>query len=252
MNKYFLSLLVSVSLGMLLTAGHAMAGKIFVTVKNLTNGLYFTPLLITAHDSNTRLFELGVPATEELQAMAEGGNIDLLTQMLGGADQDTIINPAAGLLGPGDIVDDIQLNTRKTKNRYLSMTAMLLPTNDGFVGLDSILIPRKPGSYSFFLYGYDAGTEANDELIIAGGGATGVPGIPAAPGADGGVDGTGVAFFDTNTTVHIHRGNIGDLDIEGGISDLDSSIHRWLNPVAELVIEVPGRRGNNDDDKDDD
>jgi hypothetical protein len=250
MNKYFLRILVVVALGMLLTSGQAMAGKIFVTVKNLTNGLYFTPLLITAHDGNTRLFELGVPASEELQAMAEGGNIGLLTEMVGGADQDTIVNPVGGLLGPGEVVSDIRLNTRKTRNRYLSMTAMLLPTNDGFVGLDSIFIPRVPGTYSFFLYGYDAGTEANDELIT-GGGAPGVPGIPEAPGADGGVDGTGVAFFDTNTTVHIHRGTIGDLDTDGGISDLDSSIHRWLNPVAELVIEVPGRKSDNDDNDDD-
>jgi hypothetical protein len=105
--------------------------------------------------------------------------------------------------------------------------------------------------YSFYLYGYDAGTEANDELIT-GGGAPGLFGIPEAPGADGGVDGTGVAFFDSNTTVHIHRGTIGDLDPEGGISDLDSSIHRWLNPVAELIIEVPGRKSDNDDNDDHD
>jgi len=57
---------------------------------------------------------------------------------------------------------------------------MLLRTNDGFVGLDSLRIPRAPGTYSYYLYGYDAGTEANDELIT-GGGDPNVPGIPAAP-----------------------------------------------------------------------
>ena len=59
------------------------------------------------------------------------------------------------------------------------------------------------------------------------------------PGGDGGTDGTGVADVDKNSTVHIHRGVIGDTDNpqgEGGISDLDSTIHRWLNPVAEIVI----------------
>ncbi len=55
---------------MVLTVGQAVAGTIYVTVKNLTNGLYFTPLLITAHDGDIRLFELGVPASEALQAMA--------------------------------------------------------------------------------------------------------------------------------------------------------------------------------------
>ncbi len=159
--------------------------------------------------------------------------------MIGGADQDTIENPAEGLLGPGEIVTDIKLDTRR--NRYLSLTAMLLPTNDGFVGLYSLLIPRTPGTYSYYLFGYDAGTEANDELIT-GGGLPGQPGIPAAPGGDGGMHGTGVASFDTNPMVHIHRGTIGDLDPDAGISDLDSSVHRWLNPVAEIVIEVQGRK----------
>ena len=239
MKKNGMRTLVFLLLSVVFSAGQAMAGKVYVTVKNLTNGLYFTPFLITAHDYETRLFELGSLASFALQNMAEGGNITLLTEMVGGEDRDTIVNPAGGLLGPGEILDNVELNPGKT-NDYLSLTAMLLPTNDGFVGADSLPIPNRPGIYSYFLYGYDAGTEANDELIT-GGGAPGAPGIPAAPGGDGGTGGTGVSSYDTNTTVHIHRGTIGDLDPSGGISDLDSSIHRWLNPVAELIIEVRGR-----------
>ena len=52
---------------------------------------------------------------------------------------------------------------------------------------------------------------------------------------------TGDSFFDTNTTVHIHRRTIYDLDPEGGISDLDSSIHRWTNAVAVVIIQVRRR-----------
>ena len=240
MKKNLIQALVILLLSVVFTAGQAMAGKIFVTVKNLTNGIYFTPLLITAHSGKSRLFELGTPASPALQAMAEGGNISFLTEMVGGEDRDTIVNPAGGLLGPGDIVSDVVLNITKKRNRYLSLTAMLLPTNDGFVGLDSLPIPRIPGTYSYYLFGYDAGTEANDE-IITGGGAPGVPGIPAAPGGDGGTGGSGVSSYDTNPTVHIHRGVLGDLDPFGGTSDLDSSIHRWPNPVAEIIIEVPKR-----------
>lgn len=59
---------------------------------------------------------------------------------------------------------------------------------------------------------------------------------------DAGTGGSGVAGADKNTTVHIHRGVIGDTNTGGGISDLNSSIHRWLNPVAEIVIEVLSRR----------
>ena len=116
---------------------------------------------------------------------------------------------------------------------------MLLPTNDGFVGLDALPIPQTPGVYVYTLNAYDAGTEANDEVVVGGaGGAPGTPGIPADPGGHAGTNGTGAAGADDNSTVHIHRGVLGDGNASGGISDLDSSRHRWLNPVARLVIEV--------------
>jgi hypothetical protein len=118
---------------------------------------------------------------------------------------------------------------------------MLLPTNDGFVGLDSLRIPQLPGTYIYYLKGYDAGTEANDERIT-GGGAPGVPGIPADAGGYAGTGGTGATDFEVNTRVHIHPSVIGDTDPVGGISDLDSTIHRWQNPVAEVIIEVHHRR----------
>jgi len=245
MARFLLKMLVVVLVGMFLTAGQAVAGTISVTVKNLTNGIYFTPLLVTAHNKETRLFEVGTSATLALQAMAEGGDISLLSGLVGGPDRDTIENPAAGLLAPGGIVSDILLDPEQSQNRYLSLVAMLLPTNDGFVGLDSLLIPRATGTYKYYLFGYDAGTEANDE-VITGGGAPGVPGIPAAPGGDGGFGGTGVAGNDTNSKVHIHRGVVGDSDPEGGASDLDSRVHRWLNPVAEVVIKVNHQQHEND------
>ena len=41
-----------------------------------------------------------------------------------------------------------------------------------------------------------------------------------------------------NDKVHIHRGNLGDTDEAGGSSDLNATIHRWLNPVAKVTITV--------------
>ncbi len=243
MTRIIFKTLLAMAVGTVLITGQAMATQFTVTVKNLTNGIYFTPILITAHDGDTRLFETGSPASEELQAMAEGGDVSGLVNMVGGEDRDTAVyfHPNGNLLPPGGITGDIHFNTNRTRNRFLSLTAMLLPTNDGFVGLDSLRIPRVPGTYRYYLFGYDAGTEANDE-IVNGGGAPNVPGIPVAPGGDAGTGGSGVADFDSNATVHIHRGVIGDTDPFGGDSDLDSSIHRWLNPVAEIIIKVQYRR----------
>ena len=220
----------------ILVAASVEAASITGTIQNLTHGSYFTPLVITAHDESLDLFEPGQSASEQLRAMAEGGDISGLSSLVGGADDDTVEDPAAGLLAPGQTAN-FSLNTDISGHTHLSLTAMILPTNDGFVGLDSLSIPETPGTYSFYLNAYDAGTEANDELIT-GGGAPGVAGIPAAPGNDNGTGGTGVTTEEANTTVHIHRGILGDADPSAGPSDLDSSIHRWLNPVAKLVIVI--------------
>ncbi len=226
-------------LGIAVAGSPAGAAEITVTINNTTNGSYFTPLLVTAHSDTEQLFQLGQAASSELQAMAEGGDISGLAALVGGADSDTIENPAAGLLGPGESTT-ATLNTDATGNTRLSITAMILPSNDGFVGLQSLLIPTATGTYVYNLNAYDAGTEANDELVVGGaGGAPGAAGIPAAPGGDNGVNGTGVTTSETNSTVHIHRGVLGDDDPNGGTSDLDNTIHRWLNPVGQLVIVVP-------------
>lgn len=238
MKKLFIS--VSLSVLLLIATGihQSNAAEILVTLTNTTNGTYFTPLLITAHPNTQRLFELGLPATTELQAMAEGGDISGLEASVGGTDADTVVNPAAGLLAPGNSTI-ANLNTDDSGNSFLSLVAMLLPTNDGFVGLDALPIPQTPGTYVYYLNAYDAGTEANDERIIGdSGGVPGTLGIPADPGGHAGSYGMGVTDSEDNATVHIHRGIIGDTNANGGLSDLDSRQHRWLNPVAKLVLEI--------------
>ncbi len=216
-------------------ASSATAAQLEISFSNITHGNHFTPVLIAAHDSNTHLFQSGEEATPALQKMAEGGAIDDLVAAVTGANGVSVANPANGLLAPGAKVTGVELDSGD--NTHLSLVAMVLPTNDGFVGLDSWQIPTTPGTYTISLNAYDAGTEANDE-IINGGGAPGTAGIPAAPGGDGGANGTGVADGSTNDKVHIHPGVLGDTDAAGGASDLDSRIHRWLNPVARLVVVV--------------
>ncbi len=194
--------------------------------------------MITAHDNATHLFEVGEPASASLQAMAEGGDISGLSTAVGGADVDTIENPAGGLLAPGDTAIT-NINTDTTGNGYLSLVAMILPTNDGFVGVDSLEIPSQAGTYMYMLNAYDAGTEANNELAAADGGMPGTLGFPNPPpvgSTDSG--GSNVIGADPNTMVHVHRGVLGDTNPSGGMSDIDSTKYRWLNPIAKLVITV--------------
>lgn len=216
-------------------AAPAAAVDFDVRIVNLTNGIFYTPFLVAAHPEGTSLFTTGAPASPELQAMAEGGDIAGLVGVLSTLDATVVENPAGGLLAPAQSTT-ASLNTDGTANVLLSVVAMLLPTNDAFAGLNSISIPTEPGTYVYDLPAYDAGTEANDE-IVNGGGAPGVPGIPAAPGGSG-TGASGVTGPDANTNVHIHRNAIGDTDPTGGASDLDATVHRWLNPVARVVVTV--------------
>lgn len=219
-----------------LAAPAANAMEVSVEITNLTNAIHFTPLLVALHGGGEHLFSLGHPASMALQAMAEGGDIAPLEMELDQQGATYVGNPAGGLLAPGASATTM-LDTARGLD-HLSIVGMLLPTNDGFVGLDSMPIPRSPGVYTWYLNGYDAGTEGNDE-IVNGGGAPGTPGIPADPTGYGGSGGSGVAMSDFNPMVHIHPGVVGDADPNGGRSDLDPAVHAWLNPVAKVVVRVP-------------
>lgn len=217
----------------------AYAQKVTVTVQNLTHGSHFTPLLVAAHDGDTHLFKAGEAASSALQAMAEGGDISALVNDLSASNSTIESNPAGGLLAPGHSTTTAVINTDGTDNHYLTLVAMILPSNDGFVGVNSWPIPGAPGTYTMPVLAYDAGTEANNELLgVANAGAPGVAGVPGAPSGSAGTGGSGAAGADSNQTVHVHRGVLGDTNPNGGPSDLDSRVHRWLNPVARVVVKV--------------
>lgn len=204
-----------------------------VEVTNLTNGSYFTPLLLAAHPASADVFEVGQTASAQVVAMAEGGDTSGLAALLGGLGVDLLDNPAAGPLGPGATASGT-LETTSTGNTQLSIVAMILPSNDAFIGLDSATLPTS-GSAVYYLNGYDAGSEANDEIV--GSGAPGEAGFPNPPFVTTtGTGGTGLTDNQPNTHIHIHRGVLGDTDSNAGASDIDSQIHRWLNPVARVVV----------------
>jgi Spondin_N len=270
--------IASALLAALALSSNASAQTIDISITNLTHAQHFTPRLVIAHDSSIDAFEPGVEASSALAWLAEAGVIDdaqsidssgqNFEALLGPVDNDNTSNTwhrFDGLVAPSTTVS-YPFDTMDKP--YLSILAMLVPTNDAFVGLDSIAIPTEPGTYTYTLHAYDAGTELNDELnstrtdIVAQGGAAlggyGVPGV-AGVGASPvplGTGGTGVAVtvgFDqdgnaiganevvdgTDGPVHIHRNVLGDTSLTDGASDLQSTEHRWLNPVARVTITIP-------------
>ncbi|MBT5219370.1 MAG: hypothetical protein HOM16_07785, partial [Woeseia sp.] len=144
----------AVAAAILLSGVSAHAAQFNVRVVNLTNGIYFTPLLVTAHPAGSSLFSTGQPASASLQAMAEGGDISGLVTDLTALGATNAENPAGGLLAPASSTN-VDLDTDGTANVLLSVVGMLLPTNDAFAGLNGITIPTNPGTYIYNVPAYD-------------------------------------------------------------------------------------------------
>ena len=186
-----------------------------VTITNLTNSINFTPILVASHRRHVSIFELGAPASKELTAIAEGGDTSLLAATLGEDPQVVDVQSSGDLLLPGDSVTVI-VSAFHGANR-ISLASMMLPTNDGFVALESVKAPKR-GSLVYFSPGYDGGTEPNDEWCMH------IPG-PTCKGTGPSPDGSP----HDEGYVHIHRG------IHGG-ADLSPAVYDWRNPVAKVTI----------------
>lgn len=192
-----------------------MAAQYEVTITNITKDTLFTPILVVSHAPGVSLFELGQPASEELVAVAEGGDIAPFVTALE-ADSRVVDTADSGdALSPGA---SVTVTVEGARNGQISLVSMLLPTNDGFIALDGVSVPKNPGrSVTYYSPGYDAGSEVNDELcdsIPAGG--------PCEPEvSNGNTPEEGV--------VHIHSGIHGQGDLVPSDSD-------WRNPAAYVTI----------------
>ncbi len=218
------TLLASVILGSTLTVIGLPAGAADgshgitynLTVTNLTVGESFTPFLVASHrDANDLLFSAGGAPSDALAALAEGGDTGPLQTILDADERVNATTTSAGLLDPGRSLT-IPIVVRPGGD-HISLAAMLIPTNDGFVSLQNVNVPSGRHAKTFYAPAYDAGSEPNDELCVS------IPG-PVCGGAGGSPGVSGEGF------VHIHSGI-------HGIADLIAAERDWRNPVAKIVIE---------------
>jgi len=219
----------------------AQAVDFDVKVTNLTHGMYLSPVLVATHPAASSVYSLGSAASNNMKAMAEGGDSSgLQTELIGaGSDTPQILNGTVNnKIPPGGDAEQLGLSSSPGNDR-ITVVTKLMPTNDGFAALNAIILPTEPGRYVYKMDAFDAGSEANDELMVVGGNTVGVQGIEPDPDiTTTGTGGTGASGSDNNATIHTHRGVLGDSNSTGGSSDLDNTIHRWLNPVARVIITV--------------
>lgn len=185
-----------------------------VTITNITNNQLFTPVMVASHQGKIGLFTLGEPASEELVSIAEGGDTMPMKELLGMNDRVADVKDSGALLAPGESVT-LTLLSNSRSNR-ISVAAMMLPTNDGFIALDSVRVPRHGRTKTYLSPGYDAGSETNDESCLS------IPG-PFCNGAAFSPEDDGEGY------VHISRGI-------GGNGDLMPYIFDWRNPVASISV----------------
>lgn len=183
-----------------------------VSITNLTNSINFTPILVSSQRRELSIFELGEPASEDLEAIAEGGDTSLLSATLEADSNVVDIQSTSDLLEPGQSVD-VHVSAANGA-RYISLASMMLPTNDGFIAVNNVATARH-GTVTYFSPGYDSGTELNDEMCFN------IPGPTCA--------GTGPSDEPGEGYVHINRGI-------HGVGDLAADVYDWRNPVAKISI----------------
>jgi hypothetical protein len=107
------------------------------------------------------LFQLGDPASSELEVLAEAGSTGPLTEFLEAQGKSVgAVATIGALLPPGATA--VAMLEAPVKHDYLSTAGMLIPTNDTFFAVNRQRLPQR-GSVTVFAQAYDAGTEANDQ-----------------------------------------------------------------------------------------
>jgi len=212
-----------------------------VKIKDLTSGQPMTPPVVATHRGKNPILKVGSPASFGLKEIAENGNNTPLLDSLG-ADKgvsDVVEAPGGPLVPPGKpgsgMFDDRTQFTITSHGgaRRLSFAMMLICTNDGFTGVNSVKLPKHVGDkVTARTNAYDAGTELNTEDF-----ADIVPPCQSLIGVTSGEPGTGTSnpALLEGGGIHHHAGILGG-------SDLVLAIHGWdtTRPVAKITIEAVG------------
>ncbi|MDH5179801.1 MAG: spondin domain-containing protein, partial [Gammaproteobacteria bacterium] len=152
-------------------------------------------------------------ASDELAQLAEGGATGPLQSSLEATGK-VHASATTGVIFPGTSAS-VTLDMDDHANR-ISIAAMMVPTNDGFIGANGIRAPFLKGqSRVVYIVARDAGTEMNDESC------------QNIPGPHCGGEGYNAAGGEGY--VHVHAGIHGE-------GDLSVKAYDWRNPVAKVTI----------------
>jgi len=208
-----------------------------ITVTNLTKGNAFSRIVAYSHKKGYQVYNEGQESSEGLAAMSQSGVRfgEFVDELAANSDIFEIT-----------VADNILLNGQTTivtvdanlKNNYISLAAMIAPTNDGFIALNGIKGPGHLNKVNtYFLLALDSGSEANTELCDRGQTLNHIdPNSIPMPlnlciGTQNGIPVFSPPLIDLAEEgyVHTHPGI-------KGIGDLHPAIYDWKNPVAKVMV----------------
>ena len=243
MHRYvrrFMLAAATAALAAVLLAPTASAREFEVEIRNLTEGQPLTPPVAATRRGKNAIFKKGRQASVGVREIAENGNLAPLLAYLEADPFDRIARFAAldAPLVPGGTPGAAMFADRATftiraprRSTRFSWISMLICTNDGFTGANSLKLPRKVGdTKTKRSVAYDARTELNTEDY-----ADIVPPCQGLIGDASADEGTGVSNPDLaqGGVIAKHKG------IRGGV-DLKPDVHGWTDPVARVSVERVG------------
>lgn len=147
--------------------------RITVTNTAPTGGVFLTPTYFGFHDGAFDLFNVGEAASPGLESLAEDGAAATLAQerlAVSPDSQGIVVTGAGGPIATQEVTT-ATIDIDGSVNRFVSYGAMILPSNDAFIGTDEArTLFNEDGSFAgasrTVFTGedvYDAGTEVNTE-----------------------------------------------------------------------------------------
>jgi hypothetical protein len=211
-----------------------------VQITNLTYAQPFAPAAIVLHESGYHAFAEGEAASMGIEVMAEGGNPAMVIEEAMDSTDFLDAQNSGGILGPKTSSDVFTLVVPEldADDLRLTVTTMLVNTNDAFTGLNAADVSNMSvgDSKTFMTVTWDAGTEANTETAAT------MPG-PAAGAAGGGGEAAGYdpVRDDLANVVRLHTGvttnaNATDPSREGLATSVLTEGHRFDFPTSRVVI----------------
>ena len=171
-----------------------------------------SPPLFVVHTEKVHVWQLGQIATHVVAAIAEdANNAPAVSAYTGFPGVASVFTGAGGPIPSGGS----RTYMVRTRGRFdrLSLVTMLVNTNDGFTGLDSLRLRGRGATLKTLAY--DGGSEKDNQLRgFIPGPCCGHPFVRDPEGAP----------------IHRHAG------IQSGVGDLNPATYGWTGPVATITI----------------